>query len=72
MEMTKQARRPTLRRLADEKDMSVAAMIDTAVREHGSVDAAAKALGVNPMSVYRWLKRNNVRVERQTRLVRAS
>lgn len=66
------SRRPTLRQLADQQDVSVATLIDTAVREHGTVGAAAKSLGVQPMSIYKWLGRNHYRVERHSRLVRAS
>lgn len=65
-------RRPTLRQLADQQDVSVAALIDTAVREHGTLKAAAEALGVDPQAVYQWINRNGYTVQRQSRLVRAS
>lgn len=69
MERTK---RPTLRQLADQQDISVAALLDGAVREHGTVEAAAVALGLNPMSVYAWLNRNHYKVERYSRIVRVN
>lgn len=63
--MTERAKRPSLRRLADERDTSVAALLDIAVREHGTVRKAAKALGVSPASIYGWMARNHYRVERR-------
>jgi transcriptional regulator of acetoin/glycerol metabolism len=69
MERTK---RPTLRELADQHDVSVAALIDTAVREHGTVKAAAEALGVDPQTVYQWINRHGYTVKTSSRLVRAS
>ena len=72
MNSTERVRRPTLRQLADEQDVSVAALIDRAVREHGTVDAAAKSLGLNPMSVYAWLNRNGYEVQRVSRIVRTA
>lgn len=65
MVMTERAKRPTLRRLADERDTSVRAMLDVAVREHGTVRKAARALGVSPASIYGWMARNHYRVERR-------
>lgn len=65
-------RRPTLRQLADQQDVSVAKLIDTAVREHGTVKAAAEALGVDPQTVYQWTSRNGFKVQTVSRLVRAS
>lgn len=65
MDMTAKAKRPTLRRLADERDMSVAALLDVSVREHGTVEKAAAALGVSKQSIYGWLQRNHYRVERR-------
>lgn len=61
----------SLRQMADERDISVASLIDSTVREHGTVKAAAKALGVNPINLYQWLSRNNYRVERSARIVKA-
>ena len=70
MVMTERAKRPTLRRLADERDTSVGAMLDVAVREHGTVKATAEALGVAPMTVYVWLGRNGYRVVTRSALVK--
>lgn len=64
-------RRPTLRQLADDQNVSVAALIDTAVREHGTVKAAAEALGVDPQTVYQWINRHGYTVKTSSRLVRA-
>ena len=64
-------RRPTLRQLADDQNVSVAALIDTAVREHGTVKAAAEALGVDPQTVYQWINRHGYMVKTSSRLVRA-
>lgn len=73
MVVTKEAKRPTLRGLADERDMSVAALLDVSVREHGTVEKAADALGVSKQSIYAWMQRHGYRVERRiARDVRAS
>ena len=65
MAMIERAKRPSLRELADEQETSVAALIDAAVREHGTVSAAADALGVLPASIYGWMARHGYRVERR-------
>lgn len=65
-------RRPTLRQLADQQDVSVATLIDTAVQKHGTVVAAAEALGVDKQSIYQWTSRNGYKVKAVSRLVRAS
>ena len=67
MERTK---RRTLRQLADERDVSVATLLDTAMREHGTLAAAADALGVDKQAVYQWVNRNGYRVQQVSRLVR--
>lgn len=65
MVIRERAKRPSLRQLADQQDVSVAALIDTAVREHGTVRAAAKELGVLPASIYGWMSRHGYKVERR-------
>lgn len=71
--MVRRAKHPTLRSLADKQDVSVATLIDSAVREHGTVRKAARSLGVSPTSIYQWLSRHKYRVEveRAARIVRA-
>lgn len=63
-------KRTTLKEVAARNNTTVSRMIRHAVREHGSVDAAAKALGVKPMAVYQWVWRNGYRVETRARLVK--
>ena len=63
-------RRTTLKQLAADRNTTVARMIRRAVREHGTVDAAAKALGVKPMTVYQYIYRSGYRVETRARLVK--
>lgn len=63
-------RRPTLRQLADARGISVGVMLDLAVREHGTLEAAARALGVQPNTVYQWVQRNDYRVVQHSTLVR--
>jgi hypothetical protein len=63
-------KRPTLRQLADERDVSVATLLDTAMREHGTLAAAAESLGVDKQAVYQWVNRNGYKVHQVSRLVR--
>ena len=70
--MEAQKRGASLRRLADDRNITVAAMIDLELREHGSIEKAAESLGVKPINLYQWLRRNNYRLERLSRIVRAS
>jgi transposase-like protein len=51
--------------LADKQDVSVATLIDSAVREHGTVRKAARSLGVSPASIYGWMSRHGYKVERR-------
>lgn len=67
MERTK---RPTLRQLADERGVSVGVMLDLAIREHGTVDKAAAALGVQANTAYQWIHRNRYEVQQYGRLVK--
>lgn len=64
------ARRPTLRQLAEDRGVSVGVMLDLAVRENGTLEAAARALGVQPNTVYQWVQRNQYRVIQHSRLVK--
>lgn len=65
-----QVRQHKLRKLAEEKDVSVFRLVDQAVQQHGTLRAAAEALGVRPMTIYQWAHRNGYAVETSSRLVK--
>ncbi len=59
-----------LRKLADDRGLSIGAMLTDELAKHGTVKATAEALGVAPMTVYVWLGRNGYRVVTRAALVK--
>lgn len=62
----------TLKRLADERDTTITKLIIEMVKETGSINQAARRLGVANNALYYQIKRNNlrtVRTQERTELV---
>lgn len=55
-----------LKKLADERGVDVKALVIAAIEQHGSILAAATALGVTPNTIQYHKKRNGLKTDRKT------